>query len=80
VTPAFAIGRVLWKKGDMKIIDGFGPNGIAVRVLDITNRIVRMQTGYLYHYAFTMLVSLVMLITWMLIGSIRCTAYSHDKR
>ncbi|UNF41149.1 hypothetical protein MNL09_03270 [Bartonella krasnovii] len=55
--------------GDGKIIDGLGPNGIAARVVDITNRVVRMQTGYLYHYAFAMLIGVALLITWMMIGA-----------
>jgi len=70
VRPAMAIGRFLWKTGDMKIIDGLGPNGIAARVMDVTNRVVRMQTGYLYHYAFAMLIGIAALITWMMIGSL----------
>lgn len=70
VRPAFAIGRFLWKVGDGKIIDGMGPNGIAARVVDITNKVVRLQTGYLYHYAFAMLIGVAALITWMMIGSL----------
>ncbi|AQS41331.1 MAG: Proton-translocating NADH-quinone oxidoreductase chain L [Candidatus Tokpelaia hoelldobleri] len=69
VRPAFTVGRFLWKIGDGKIIDGLGPNGVAARVLDVTNRVVRMQTGYLYHYAFAMLIGVAALITWMMIGS-----------
>ncbi len=60
----------LWKVGDGKIIDGLGPNGIAARVVDITNKVVRMQTGYLYHYAFAMLIGVALLITWMMIGGV----------
>lgn len=70
VRSAFAIGRFFWKIGDGKIIDGFGPNGVAARVVDITNKVVRMQTGYLYHYAFAMLIGIAALITWMMIGSL----------
>lgn len=68
--PAFAIGRFFWKIGDSKIIDGLGPNGIAARVVDVTNRVVKLQTGYLYHYAFVMIIGIAVLITWMMIGSI----------
>ncbi|GAA5094463.1 NADH-quinone oxidoreductase subunit L [Bartonella acomydis] len=67
---AFRISFFLWKVGDVKIIDGLGPNGIAARVVDITNRVVRMQTGYLYHYAFAMLIGIALLITWMMIGGV----------
>lgn len=70
VRPAFAVGNFLWKVGDGKIIDGLGPNGIAARVMDVTNKVVRLQTGYLYHYAFAMLIGIAALITWMMIGSL----------
>ena len=55
VRPAFAIGRLFWKGGDGAIIDGFGPDGVSARVLDVTREAVRLQTGYVYHYAFAML-------------------------
>ncbi|QRI64752.1 NADH-quinone oxidoreductase subunit L [Shinella sp. PSBB067] len=69
VRPAKALGTFLWKKGDGTVIDGFGPNGIAARVVDVTNRVVRLQTGYLYHYAFAMLLGIAALVTWMMLGS-----------
>ena len=62
--PAFAIGRLFWKTGDGTIIDGLGPNGIAARVQDVTARVVRLQTGYVYHYAFAMVIGVAALITW----------------
>jgi NADH-quinone oxidoreductase subunit L len=58
------LGRFLWKKGDGWLIDGFGPDGVSARVLDVTARVVRLQTGYLYHYAFAMLIGIALLITW----------------
>ncbi|MGH6761483.1 MAG: NADH-quinone oxidoreductase subunit L [Phyllobacterium sp.] len=69
VRPAKALGRFLWKKGDGWLIDGFGPDGISARVLATTNRVVRLQTGYLYHYAFAMLIGVAALVTWMMLGS-----------
>jgi hypothetical protein len=51
------LGRLLWKGGDGFVIDGFGPDGVSARVLDVTRNVVRLQTGYLYHYAFAMLVA-----------------------
>lgn len=69
VRPALWLGRVFWKGGDGAIIDGLGPNGIAARVLDVTDRVVRLQTGYLYHYAFAMLLGIAALVTWMMLGS-----------
>ena len=61
-------GRVLWKYGDGWTIDGLGPDGISARVLDVTRGVVRLQTGYLYHYAFAMLIGVAALITWFMFG------------
>jgi NADH-quinone oxidoreductase subunit L len=69
VRSAKALGRFLWKKGDVAVIDHYGPNGIAARVTDVTNRVVRLQSGYLYHYAFAMLIGIAGLVTWMMLGS-----------
>ena len=66
VRPAMWIGRFLWKRGDGWLIDGFGPDGVSARVLDVTQRVVRLQSGYLYHYAFAMLIGVAILITWLM--------------
>ena len=66
VRPALWIGRLLWKGGDERIIDGIGPDGIAARVIDATREAVRLQSGYVYHYAFAMLVGVVVLATWFM--------------
>ena len=66
VRPALKLGRILWKDGDGKIIDGIGPDGIAARVLDATRGAIALQSGYVYHYAFAMLVGVVALVTWFL--------------
>ncbi|CCE05926.1 NADH-quinone oxidoreductase chain L (NADH dehydrogenase I, chain L) (NDH-1, chain L) [Bradyrhizobium sp. STM 3843] len=66
VRPAKWLGRFLWKKGDGFVIDGFGPDGVSARVLDITRNVVKIQTGYLYHYAFAMLIGVAGLITWFM--------------
>jgi NADH-quinone oxidoreductase subunit L len=69
--PAHRIGRFLWKKGDGATIDGLGPDGVAARVIDITRGIVRLQSGYIYHYAFAMLIGVALLITYfMFAGSV----------
>jgi NADH-quinone oxidoreductase subunit L len=69
VRPVFWVSRQLWKTGDGKIIDGLGPDGVAARVLDVTGRVVRLQTGYVYHYAFAMLIGVAFLITiFMVMG------------
>ena len=68
VRPMQWLARFLWKRGDGWMIDGFGPDGISARVLGITRNVVRMQSGYIYHYAFAMLIGAAFLITWMLFG------------
>jgi NADH-quinone oxidoreductase subunit L len=68
VRPAMRLGRFLWKMGDGFVIDGFGPDGVSARVIDVTNRVVRLQTGYVYHYAFAMLIGVAALITWFTFG------------
>ncbi len=64
--PAKWIGRQLWKVGDGRIIDGLGPDGVAARVIDATNRVVKLQSGYVYHYAFAMLIGVALLITYFM--------------
>ena len=68
VRPTKWIGRFLWKVGDGYIIDGFGPDGVSARVLEVTQNVVKLQTGYLYHYAFAMLIGVAGLITWFMFG------------
>ncbi|MGE7470249.1 NADH-quinone oxidoreductase subunit L [Bosea sp. NPDC003192] len=68
VKPAMWLGRFLWKKGDGAVIDGLGPDGVSARVVDVTNRVVRLQTGYVYHYAFAMLIGVAGLVTWYLMA------------
>jgi NADH-quinone oxidoreductase subunit L len=70
VRPAQALGRLLWKKGDGAIIDGWGPDGVSARVLAISRRAVVMQSGYVYHYAFAMLIGVAVIITWYLVGGV----------
>ncbi len=71
VRPAFALGRLLWKGGDGRIIDGIGPDGVAARVVDGARLAVRAQTGYLYHYAFAMLIGVAAVVSWLGAWSIR---------
>jgi NADH-quinone oxidoreductase subunit L len=67
VRPAMWLGRFLWKQGDGRVIDGLGPDGVSARVLDVTRGVVRLQSGYLYHYAFAMLIGVAALVTWYLV-------------
>jgi NADH-quinone oxidoreductase subunit L len=70
VRPAMWLGRLLWKGGDGFVIDGFGPDGVSARVLDVTRNVVRLQTGYLYHYAFAMLIGVAAFITWFMFAGV----------
>ena len=67
VEPAMRLGRVLWKGGDGAIIDGLGPDGIASTTQILARRAGLLQTGYLYHYAFAMLIGVVLLVSWYLL-------------
>ena len=70
VRPAFALGRGFWKTIDGDLIDGIGPDGIAAATLNLARRTARLQSGYLYHYAFAMLTGVAALITWYLLGRV----------
>ena len=71
VRPLLRLGRLLWKGGDGFVIDGFGPDGVSARVLDVTRNVVRLQSGYLYHYAFAMLIGVAAFITWFMFVGVR---------
>ncbi|MFN7401925.1 MAG: NADH-quinone oxidoreductase subunit L [Alphaproteobacteria bacterium] len=64
IAPAKRLGNRFWKLGDVKLIDGFGPNGIAAVSRALAARASILQTGYLYHYAFVMLIGLLVLMSW----------------
>ena len=68
VRPANVLGRGLWRSGDGALIDGVGPDRLAQATLELARRAGRFQTGYVYHYAFAMLVGVVILVTWYLYG------------
>lgn len=71
VKPVLALGRFLWRRGDGAVIDG-AIDGTAASVLWGTGKIVRLQTGYVYHYAFAMLIGVAALMTYfMLTGGVR---------
>ena len=64
VNPAKWLGRFLWKRGDGSVIDGF-LNGVAMGLVPLLTRFAgRMQSGYLFHYAFVTLIGISALITW----------------
>jgi NADH-quinone oxidoreductase subunit L len=62
------IGGVLWKVGDRGLIDGLIVNGSAATVGALSTVVKRVQTGFLYHYAFVMVVGLVVLVGWFVLG------------
>ncbi|WP_033073254.1 NADH-quinone oxidoreductase subunit L [Sphingopyxis sp. MWB1] len=68
VKPAFALGRFFWKRGDEGTIDRFGPDGAAALVQGGTRLAVRLQSGYVYGYAFVMLLGLVGLVSWAMVN------------
>jgi NADH-quinone oxidoreductase subunit L len=65
VKPVMWIGRALWKGGDGAVIDG-AINGTAAGVVAGTNRIVKLQTGFVYHYAFAMLIGVAAILSWVI--------------
>ncbi|HVM77959.1 MAG TPA: NADH-quinone oxidoreductase subunit L [Stellaceae bacterium] len=66
VRGAMLVGFGLWKGGDGAVIDGLGPDGIASTTQHAAAGTSRIQTGYVYHYAFAMLVGVVLLVSWYL--------------
>jgi NADH-quinone oxidoreductase subunit L len=56
------MGDIFWKIGDQKIIDGFGPNGISSVVSRTSKRLSKLQSGYLYHYAFFMFLGVALIV------------------
>jgi NADH-quinone oxidoreductase subunit L len=66
VRPALRLGQGLWKAGDQDTIDGLGPDGVAAATMNISRRVKVLQSGYVYHYAFAMLIGLVVVASWFL--------------
>lgn len=64
VKPAFALGRLFWRQGDEQTINRFGPDGAAYVVAMGSRMAGRLQTGYIYTYAFVMLIGLTAVVTW----------------
>jgi len=67
VKPAKKIGSFFWKIGDGTIIDGFGPDGLTKLIKSVSDKAVQFQSGFLYHYAFVILIGLSILLTYMMI-------------
>ena len=62
------LGDVFWKILDIRIIDGLGPNGAAWTALASAKKLVKTQTGYVYHYAFAMFLGITGILTWAVIS------------
>jgi NADH-quinone oxidoreductase subunit L len=67
VRPSFWLGRQFWLRGDVGVIDKFGPNGAADLVMDGTRLMQKVQTGFLYSYALWMLLGLVAAVSWVMV-------------
>jgi NADH-quinone oxidoreductase subunit L len=65
--PALVFGRMLWRGGDMGTIDRFGPDGISAVTRFVSRGASWLQSGYVYHYAFAMLIGVVALVSWYLV-------------
>ena len=68
VRPAFWLGRLFWKAGDIGTIDRFGPNGAAWVVAQGSRAARKVQSGYLYSYALVMLLGLTLAVSWVMVG------------
>ena len=68
VTPTFKTSKILWEEGDQEIIDGLGPNGLGFLSLASGGILCRLQTGYVYHYAFAMIIGVVLMMAWYFWG------------
>ena len=58
------VGAFLWQRGDRYTIDGFGPDGLSGLVIRVSAAASRLQSGFVFHYAFAMLIGVVVLVTW----------------
>jgi NADH-quinone oxidoreductase subunit L len=64
VRPAVRFGAYLWQRGDRDTIDGFGPDGMSAFIYRLSGMCSRVQTGFVFHYAFAMLIGVVVLVSW----------------
>jgi NADH-quinone oxidoreductase subunit L len=67
VEPIKKIGLFFWKEGDVNIIDRYGPDGLSKLVKTVSDKAVNFQSGYLYHYAFVMLIGFSILLTYLIL-------------
>ena len=67
VKPFKSLGFFLWKSGDQNIIDRYGPDGFSKVIKYFSNKAVKFQSGFIYDYAFAMLLGLSLLLTYLMI-------------
>lgn len=68
IRPSMKLGYFLWKRGDEQTIDRYGPDGVSSAVVRVAEKFKQLQTGYLYHYAFAMLIGLSAFVSWFVLG------------
>jgi NADH-quinone oxidoreductase subunit L len=67
VKRSWQLGNIFWRHGDQSFIDGFGPDGIASMARALAGRASALQSGYVYHYAFAMLIGVSALVSWYIV-------------
>ena len=67
INPSKKLGLILWKIFDVRIIDGFGPDGIASLIKKCSLKANKFQSGFIYQYAFVMLVGFSALLTFLIV-------------
>jgi NADH-quinone oxidoreductase subunit L len=65
VVPCLKLGEFFWKKGDQNTIDAFGPDGVAGSSQKLSNLLSRFQSGFVFQYAFVMMIGLIVILTWL---------------
>ena len=68
IRPVKSLGSFFWKKGDQGVIDRFGPDGISKLIKKISDKASLFQTGFIYDYAFAMLIGLSVLLTYLILN------------
>ena len=68
IKPAKKLGSFFWKYGDLGIIDRFGPDGISKLIKKLSDKASLFQTGFIYDYAFAMLIGLSILLTYLILN------------
>jgi len=67
VRPILFLSQGFWKTIDQEIIDEIGPNGVAKKILSVGRRFIKIQSGYIYHYAFAMIFGLTIILSYLLL-------------